>query len=211
MKEMNDRVVQKIMSKAAISKNLTDAQFVGKINNNILFSFWMTIFLATVATPITGYVLLAINFAVNMKLCYNTVRLQRKTFQSHSAGKYNQSCKKQTILELVLHETIEALVPIAFIVSYLIVFYGPNNNIIGNVGCGYWTFQKVENLNDFLLPVILMALPDFGSGVLSGILLWKYCSVNILLEYCSAIKKYWSLLASYGATNLIGVRISLNY
>ena len=114
-------------------------------------------------------------------------------------------------MELVLNETIEVIVPIAFIVSYTIVFYGPNHDVMGNVGCDYWTFQKVEDLNAFLMPVLLMALVDCSSGLVSGVLLWKYCRINIVREYCIVIRRYWAILGLLGAAYLFSVQLLFNY
>ena len=108
-------------------------------------------------------------------------------------------------MEFVLNETIEVLVPFAFIVSYIIVFYGPNHDVMGNIGCDYWTFQKVDDLNTFLMPVLLMALVDCSSVLISGVPLWKYCRINIVREYCSVIQRYWALLGLLGAALLLSV------
>ena len=164
-----------------------------------------TIFLATSATIETGYVMLGINFVINLQLCYKGIKLGRKTISLNHDEQVNQSLKRGVIMELVLNETIEVLVPIAFIASYTIVFYGPNHDVMGNVGCDYWTFQKVEDLNAFLMPVLLMTLFDCSSGLVSGVLLWKYCRINIIREYCSAIQRYWVLLGLFGAANLFSV------
>ena len=108
-------------------------------------------------------------------------------------------------MELILNETIEVLVPLAFIVSYATAFYGPNYDKLGSVGCNYWTFQKVENIKSFLTPVVFMEMVDFGTAVVSGILLWRLCNINIIKEYCSTIKRYWIILAFSGAYNIISV------
>ena len=107
-----------------------------------------------------------------------------------------------SIIELVSNETIELMVPISFIGSYIIAYYGPNYDIIGSVGCSYWTFDKVEDILAFLMPVLTMAILDCGSALIAGVLLLKFCQVNIIEEYNSMIKKYWMLLAFFGANNV---------
>ena len=107
-----------------------------------------------------------------------------------------------SIIELVSNETIELMVPISFIGSYIIAYYGPNYDIIGSVGCSYWTFDKVEDILAFLMPVLTMAILDCGSALIAGVLLLKFCQVNIIEEYNCMIKKYWMLLAFFGANNV---------
>ena len=206
IKEINDRCIQKIIKKASTEINLINALFVGKVTVNLQFSFWLAIFLATVATHITGYVLLTMNFVINLQLCYKAIKLDRKVFSSYIDGKARKSSKRDAIMELVLNETVETMVHIAFIVTYIFVYHGPNPDVIGNVGCECWTFKKVENLTTFLSPILLMAFADCVSGIISGVLLWKYCNVNIILEYCATLKKYWVILGFLGASNLLTVK-----
>ena len=66
IKEINDRVTGKLLSRAATTENMTETQLVGKMTTSCHFSFWMTIFLATSATIETGYVMLGINFVINL-------------------------------------------------------------------------------------------------------------------------------------------------
>ena len=117
----------------------------------------------------------------------------------------NHSTKKEVVAELVLNETIEVLVPLAFIASYSIAFYGPNYDKLGSLGCSYWTFQRVEDLPAFLKPVLFMEVIDFGTALISGILLWKFCRINILKEYCMTIRRYWLVVACSGACNIVQV------
>ena len=133
------------------------------------------------------------------------MKLKRKTELSE-LDMENESEIKDAVRELIFNETIELLVPISFIASYLIAFYGPNHDILVSVGCDYWTFGKVEDLHSFLMPVLIMAIIDCGSGVLSGILLLKFSHLNIFMEYCSIIKKYWKILtfcAAYSSASVI--------
>ena len=146
------------------------------------------------------------NFVINLQLCYKAIKLDRKVFSSYVDGKARKSSKRDAIMELVLNETVETMVHIAFIVTYIFVYHGPNPDVIGNVGCDCWTFKKVENLTTFLSPILLMAFADCVSGIISGVLLWKYCNVNIILEYCATLKKYWVILGFLGASNLLTVK-----
>ena len=207
LKEINDRLTEKMISNASTSKNIADSKLVAKIDAGILFSFWITIVLATVATQITGYVLLGINSFINLALCLKARYLERKICSSIGEAMKNHSLKKEVVAELILNETIEVLVPLAFIASYTIAFYGPNYDKLGSLGCSYWTFKKVEDLHSFLKPVLFMEMIDFGTAVISGILLWKFCRINILKEYCTTIKRYWLVVAFSGAYNIASVLV----
>ena len=205
LKEINDRIFEKFITKAATSETIVLVKILGKLTNNVMFSFWIAVFLVTSATETTGYVLLGINFCLNLRLCYKAIKWNNRISGNILHANRNQLFKNEALAELILNETVEMMAPISFIGSYLLAFYGPNYQILGNVGCSYWTFEATENLNSLLKTVLIMAFMDSGSAVISGFLLWKFCRINIFWEYCKLIKKYWIIMAISGAFNLIKV------
>ena len=209
IKEMNDRIYAKILVNTATAENVCEVQVFGKISITLAFSFWTAVFLATTATEATGYVMLGINSVVNLALCSKIMRLKRKTFTCDIDAKINQMQIRNSIMELVANEAIELVVPISFIGAYIIAYYGPNYDIIGSVGCSYWTFNKVEDIAAFLKPILKMAIIDCGSGLISGILLLRFCQINIIDEYSCMIEKYWMLMAISGASCMNKVIFSL--
>ena len=83
-------------------------------------------------------------------------------------------------------------------------YYGPNANILGNIGCTIWKFEKVGELNS-LIGVVIMAAFDSVSAIFAGGLLWMCCRINIFDEYCKTIKKYWIHVAFHGGAALSAV------
>ena len=206
-KIFHDRVIDKLVTKYATPENLAHAKIIGKIGTNITYSFWLAISFASYATKATEFVLLGINFCINMALCYKIIQLSKKVSAFKLDGDKKKFPKEQVLTELVLNEIVEILIPIAFIGSYCTAYYGPNKDILGNVGFEIWTYYKVEDLFSFLMPVVEMALLDFGSLILAGLLLWWLCSINIFKEYCKAIKKFWVYIVVWGGTMSSGVSI----
>ena len=205
LKEINDRINEKFITKTATSETIVLTKILGKLTNNVMFSFWIAVFLVTSATETTGYVLLGINFCLNLQLCYRAIKWNNRISGNILHGNSNQLLKNEALAELILNETVEVMAPIAFIGSYLIAFYGPNYQILGNVGCSYWTFKATKDLKALLNTVLIMTLIDSGSALISGFLLWKFCRINIFWEYCKLIKKYWLIMALTGAVYLTKV------
>ena len=117
-----------------------------------------------------------------------------------------QSLKTEVLTELILNEIVEIFIPIAFIGSFSLAYFGPNKTKLWVVGCK-GLFPMVEDILAFFMPVIRMALLDFGSVIFSGVSLWWFCRINIWREYCIRIKKYWILLAVLGGCFICAVSI----
>ena len=205
-KEINDFIIDKLLNKSALSYNLGTAKFIGKIATTLTYSYWLAIILALEATQVTGYVLLGINFFINMTLCYRIINLENKHFNLDD--KMRQCLKQDAMTELIINETVELIVPIAFIASFSSAYYGPNRDRLGNVGCKIWQFNKVENIQEVLIPVVEMALLDSTSVLVAIALLWNFCNMNILKECNTVIKKYWVYIGSLGGLFLNTVSIT---
>ena len=61
-------------------------------------------------------------------------------------------------------------------------------------------FKKVEDLYSFFMPTVQMALLDASSLLLGGGVLWCFCGISVVKEFCKIICSYcssavlWSLL-----------------
>ena len=203
-KEMNDRIV---VSTYALPKNLAEAKFIGKILLHVLYSFRLAISVAGRITLASQYLLLGINVIIDLKLCMKIIQLDRKTYCINNARNGSIKLKQDTLTELILNEYVEVMLPIAYIGTFSLAYYGPNKNVLGNVGIAIWHYNKVENVYDFLMPVVEMALIDSGCAILTGVLLWRFCSINVFKEFCIRIKKYWMYFAFWGGTSISGVSI----
>ena len=197
-KEVNDRILCYFMTKSAGPKNIVEIKFIGKILLNTIYDFWLAISLAGRTTKSTGYVILVLNFFIDMSLCYKVVQLDKKVSGNDFSGPTTQNIKQQILTELMLNEIAEVVVPLAFIGSFLIGYYGPNKDILGAIGCEIWQFKKVKDLNAYLMPVVEMTLIDMVSVIFAGISLRWFCHINIGKEYCKTIKKYWTYLSFLG-------------
>ena len=204
-KEINSYIIQKLTSRSALPEKLIEAKFIGKISVSLCYSFWLAIILSNGITKTTEFVLLGMNFFINILLCCNAIRLHKHVGSSELETGIRQSLKEQAITELILNEVMEFIVPIAFIGSLSFAYFGPNKNILGNIGCSIWKYRKVEDFWSSIIPVGEMALIDCVSLIVSGILLWRFCNIQLANEYCRTMKKYWVHMVFTGGIYVSGV------
>ena len=104
---------------------------------------------------------------------------------------------------------MEIVVPLAYAISFVLAYYGPNSEILGNVGNDCWQYEKVTNVGTFFTSLCQMFFLDLMSGIIGGILLWKFCSINALQEGCRMLNSYWAMVAIKFAQRM--TMVSLNY
>ena len=185
---------------SASPENLVQVQFIGQIIINIIYSFWLAMSLVGSITKATEYLLLGKIFCINMSLCYKVTLLDRTVSGNDAEAERIHSLRQKIITTLILNESVEVLLPIAFIATFSLAYYGPNKDTL-------WTIRNINNLNAFLTPVTEMALIDSGSLILSGVTFHWFSRISIFHEYCKTIKKYWIYLAFFGGTYITSVSI----
>ena len=188
----------------------TNSNVVEIIRTNVGHGLRLSVSLGTFATKMTGYIILSIDFAMNIWNSIKIVKLRKNIDPGSIADRKMLEAQKLALLELALIEIIEFIVPLSYVVSLVIALYGPNSSILGNYGNGYWTFRPIENLNKHLFAALEMFIIDCCSFVIGCIILWKFCSINFLMEACQQIKSYWFLIAVTLAQSLNIVGTSNN-
>ena len=91
---------------------------------------------------------------------------------------------------LIINEMIEFMVPIAYIISFLTAFYGPNADIIGNISNDYWQYSEVEDVGSAIRDIWIFFFFEFCCRVLSAIVLWKLCRINMYNAYIEIQKEF---------------------
>ena len=100
-------------------------QFVDLIASNIISIFhalFVSQCVGAAATDLSTYLLLGIDFVINMYF-------QCRVFYLHKKQRFEECAKE--LHSLVLNEFLEAIIPFLFLVCFLAAYHGPNAEIIG--------------------------------------------------------------------------------
>ena len=84
---------------------------------------------------------------------------------------------------LALTEILEILVPLAYTMTFVVAYFGPNSEILGNIRSDYWQYQAIENPGKVLSTIFQMFCFDSTSAIIGGILLWNFSDVNLWKEF----------------------------
>ena len=124
-----------------------------------------------------------LNFTNNIHICWQLIRLKKRN---------PEALDKQILLlqKLAVNELIELVVPLAFILSFITAYYGPNSSLIGNIGNSYWQFKEVDDIGQKLQTVLMLFFTDIFSLVINSITLWAFFKVNLLKAVISIEEEF---------------------
>ena len=125
------------MLKITLSPDVSDVS-VELIAQNLAATFHMifvSVCVGGVATDATLYTLLATDFIINNYFAVITWR----NFTQKSVQKL-----KKSVQILVLSECLEIVIPLAYLLCFVIAYHGPNADILGNIKNGYWQYQETS-------------------------------------------------------------------
>ena len=193
LRSIRSRLNRKVLCKAFDKNKATSMEL---IRTNVEHTFYISVALATTATNMSTYVILAVDFSLNILSAIKIVKIHRKIKPTSVSNSKMDDILNTELVELSLIEIIELLAPSVYISTLVVALYGPNSTILGNYGNGYWTFEAIEHVEKFLCVASKLVLIDFLSGIIGGLILWKYCSINFLREVCSQMQRFWVLITA---------------
>ena len=95
--------------------------------------------------------------------------------------------------QLAINELVEVLCPLAFTLSFVVAFLGPNSEVMGNVGSNLYHFQSVEDIEIFLGKIVWLYIADLSSLIIGAFVLWFFCRIS-LFTAIMAIEKEWTIV-----------------
>ena len=103
--------------------------------------------------------------------------------------------QEETIVMLALTEILEILVPLAYTMTFVIAYFGPNAEILGNIRNDYWQYHEVKYPTKILFTIFQMFCFDTASAIIGGMLLWNFSNVNLWKEFNKVLTSFWPLIA----------------
>ena len=140
---------------------------------------------------------------------FNSWSLLMKILRSGQRSKLRYEQKHHSITYLALKELLEVLVPSVFCVSFVIAYYGPTAELIGNVKGNCWMFHTVQSPSKKLGKISVFIAIDLLRTISFGILLSYFCNQKLYEAYCYVVKYYGLLITLFGSTVINGVKIAI--
>ena len=100
---------------------------------------------------------------------------------------------------LALKEFLEVLVPIAYLLSFIGSYMGPNYGIIGGMGSDLGHHEKLSSLYEKLQETLIFMIAEVLRGVVFAVILWKFFGLSMYQSYCDVVKKHGLFILTLGA------------
>ena len=186
-----ERLLPKLLNKTAGPENEA-AMFFIETGLGVSYTIYVTVALSS-AYISTTYWILGVELCINLLKTLQIIRMQNKVQGGCTAEEILiwRNKKQGMIRRLVAMETIEILVPVAYSICYATAYFGPNAKLIGGVKNNYWQNAEVIDIKDQLFVLLQMAGFDACGAIVIGTILRTKCKVNIFVECCNILKKYW--------------------
>ena len=194
IKEFNKYVMKKLINKSAGSndsyaKGVLTLQLVAYTNLTVV------VFISTVADQKTTACFIAVDFVMNLVLTWKTIKEHKRVGIMDIISGRTHDMTDQFLTNLIINETMELLVPLMYVASVAIAFYGPNSANLGNIGLSYWHFERIDDIWVYLSGALEMAFADFCQSIVSLFLVWKFTRINVF-DKCKEVGKKFGITAA---------------
>ena len=123
------------------------------------------------ATNLTVFVLFSIDMIMNIFFTFQIVYFKKKN---------SIKALTSTIQTLLLTETVEVTSPIIYSICFMLAYFGPNADVLGNIQNSYFHYRAVKDVwSSFQNLCILMAI-DLLTLIMSIVSIYKYAKINCM-------------------------------
>ena len=175
------------------------------ISSTIQHTAFLAFSIGSTASFITSSILIFGDFITNIFICLYIMYLKRK--ESTPANIEKMVKLLQT---LIVNEWVEVLMPLGYLISLTMGYYGPNSEIIGDVGCSYWQYNAIEDIEYTIKYLGVFFLVEVMSLIVCNFLVSRICETQIYQGF-SAIQEEFGIAFTITMTSMITGKFGLNF
>ena len=190
VKKKSNSIITNFLSKVALSEKISLVKGLVTIENGCMFKSFTLVLIGSMSDATTGYCFLGISILQNMKHIADIIRVHKPNVGDANHIETTRNRKQEVLTTLMLNETLDLFITIAYMLSISIAYYGPNAGIIGNVQNDYWQYHTIRSFPDYLTGISYSILIDISCGVVTLIALKYFCSINGLLFFKDKIGQF---------------------
>ena len=149
-----------------------------------MHSIFLSVCAGGLATDLTLYLLVGIDFLINMYFTIKVFRIKR------NFTKKKQEDLLMSVQVLVLGEVLEIILPLAFLVCFLAAYHGPNAELLGNIKNDFWQSKAVDEAWGPTKNLLFLVAFDCLSLTLAASFLLYFCNINLGHVFLHLMKEF---------------------
>ena len=201
VREFNVWLTMKIQTQSA-NGDIDSTRIYFTTEFGISHANFLAITVGNTATLASSLVIIGIEFLINIFTCLRIIYFKNKEETSETNEKIIE-----LIQLLIITEWIEIIVPIGSLLCIILGYFGPNKDLIGDIGSSFWQFKAIKDIETTIKILGSFFAVDLISLLVTTVLLWKFCKVNLYEGYLILKKEFWLPFAISLSVNLTGVSI----
>ena len=187
-----DRNIRAILVKKVVGEENESASALIAITIGGTYAFYIAIRLVG-AEQDTVCCFVVLDTVHHLSMMYEIIKEDKKVANDIIA--HNNLAKATIAVKLLLAELIEGITPMVYGICVAIAYYGPNSRILGNIGCSYWSYKKIEDISILFGTMLLLFSVDILSVLINSVCLRKIANMNMIQNFYQVLRKYWFYMA----------------
>ena len=147
---------------------------------DVYHALFLAITVAGLANAVTTWAFFAVDFLFN---AYGL-------FKIYKAAKNNLLDVGEDVLGMVQGMFLGLVVSIAYLASLVVIFHGPNAEVMGNIKNSYFDFAAIADLESTVESILMIVAIETATSLVTILVLKFKCSINTGLVFVHLMKEY---------------------
>ena len=153
---------------------------------DIYHALFLAISVAGLANVVTTWAFFAVDFL------FNAFGL----FKIYRAAKTSLVEVGEDVLGLVQGMFIGLVVSLAYLASLVVIFHGPNAEVMGNIKNSYFDFAAINDLESTVRSILLIVGIETATSLATIAILRFKCKINPALVFLHLMKEYGFIISA---------------
>ena len=153
---------------------------------DIYHALFLAISVAGLANVVTTWAFFAVDFL------FNAFGL----FKIYKAAKTSLVEVAEDVLGLVQGMFIGLVVSLAYLASLVVIFHGPNAEVMGNIKNSYFDFAAISDLESTVRSILLIVGIETATSLATIAILRFKCKINPALVFLHLMKEYGFIISA---------------
>ena len=162
---------------------------------NVRHGIFLSVMLGTAATDLSCWIIFGTDFIINLFMALRLIWIRKKGKLEDEER--NNRKVVDLLISITLNEFVELMVTIAFFISFLMCYYGPNAELMGNIKSDYFQNIPVTDMDLFIENVALFLGVELVTIFVSVTLLWMSCGINMFRAYILLMNEFWMMMTVF--------------